>query len=146
MKGLDIDVVESILMSMPDMQEGTMHGHRSFKMHGKLLACPAIHKTAEPNSLLVKIPAKERDQLLADEPHIYYVTDHYFRSAVVLVRLSEIDRKSLRSLVERACRLLEPGRRLAGRSLWKPALALDAPPKKGSTKRSSGSPRKRAPR
>lgn len=146
MKELDIDAVAGILMSMPDVQESTMHGYRSFKMRGKLLACPAIHKTADPNSLVVKIPAGERDQLLADEPHTYYVTDHYSRSAVVLVRLSEIDRKSLRSLLERACCLLKPARRVAGASSRKPSVAFDAAAKKGPTKRSSGSPRRRGSR
>jgi|GEM_PF-1094891 len=146
MKELDIDAVGSILMAMPDVQESTMHGYRSFKMRGKLLACPAIHKTAEPNSLVVKIPPGERDQLLADEPHTYYVTGHYSRNAVVLVRLSEIDRKSLRSLLERACRLLNPGRRFTTASSRKPAVALDTVAKKGPTKRSSGSPRKRGSR
>jgi len=146
MKGLDIDVVASILMSMPDVQESTMHGYRCFKMRGKLLACQAIHKTAEPNSLVVKIPAAERDQLLADEPHTYYVVDHYSRNAVVLVRLSEIDRKSLRSLLERACHRLNPSRDMAGTTSRKRAHALDAVAKKGPTKRSSGSPPKRGSR
>jgi len=144
MKDLDVDVVGDILMSLPDVHEVTTHGHRSFKLRGKLLACPAIHKSAEPNSLVVKIPADERDQLLADEPHIYYVTDHYARNAVVLVRLSEIDRKSLRALLESACRLLNPSRSVAGSTSRK--LELGSAAKKSPTKRSSGSPRKRGSR
>jgi len=135
MKELDIDAVGSILISMPDVQESTIHGFRSFKTRGKLLACPAIHKSAEPNSLVVKIPADERDQLLAEQPHTYYLTDHYARNAVVLVRLSEIDRKSLRSLLERACRLLNQDRRNSGARSRKSPPALDSAPKKGPTSR-----------
>ena len=146
MKEWDMDAVRSILMSMPDMHEGTMYGYRPFKMRGTLLACPAIHKTAEPNSLVVKISADERDQLLADEPHVYYVTDHYSRNAVVLVRLSEIDRKSLRSLLERACCLLNPSQAVPGASPRTPGRVQGAAAKKGPTKRSSGSPRKRGSR
>jgi hypothetical protein len=146
MKELDMEAVGSILMSMPDVQESTMHGHRSFKVRGKLLACPAIHKTAEPNSLVVKIPADERDQLLADKPHVYYIADHYSKSAVVLVRLSEIDPMSLRSLLERACCLLSPSQPIPGASPRKARRALNAAAKKGPTKRSGGSPRKRGSR
>ena len=144
MKELDIDVVGSILMSMPDVQESTMHGSRSFKIRGKLLACPAIHKTAEPNSLVVKVPPAERDKLLADGPHTYYVTDHYCKSAVVLVRLSAIDRTSLRSLLARACRLLNQDR-IRGATPRGSAPAVGAAPKKGPTNRSTRSRVKRAP-
>lgn len=134
MKQMNIDVVRSILMSMSDVHESTIHGYPSFKMFGKILACPAIHKTAEPNSLLVKIPTVERDQLLAKEPHIYYVTDHYSKNAVILVRLSEIDRKSLRLLLENAHRLLNQGQRKLEARITKPMPALDSAPKKGRIK------------
>ena len=145
MKQLETDVVGSILMSMSDVQESTIHGFRSFKTRGKLLACRAIHKSAEPNSLVVKIPADERDRLLAEQPHTYYVTDHYAKNAVVLVRLSEIDRKSLRSLLERACRLLNQDRRNSGVASRKSPPALDSAPKKGPAGRSTRFRIKRAP-
>jgi hypothetical protein len=69
---------------------------------GKLLTCPAIHKSAEPNSLLVKIDPSERARLLSTEPGTYYVTDHYLNDPVVLVRLSMIDRQALQALLKRA--------------------------------------------
>lgn len=139
MKQSDIEVVGSILMSIPDVQESTLHGYRSFKTRGKLLACLAIHKSVEPNSLVVKLPVEERDRLLAEQPRTYYVTDHYARNPVVLVRLSKIDRNSLRSLLELACRLLNQDRRNSGA---KPRKAVPAPasaPTKSLTGRSARS-------
>jgi hypothetical protein len=144
MKQSDIDVVGSILMSMSDVQESTIHGYRSFKTRGKLLACLAVHKSVEPNSLVVKLPAEERDRLLAEQPRTYYVTDHYARNAVVLVRLSEIDGNSLRSLLERACRLLNQDRRNRGAIPRGSILALDSTPKKSPTSRSTRARVKRA--
>lgn len=111
MKQLDIGVVREILMSLPNVQESKIHGHPSFKTRGKLLACPAIHKSTEENSLVVKVPFSERNQLLAENPRRYYVTSHYVKNPVVLVRLSEIDRRSLRSLLQRARRLLDQGQK-----------------------------------
>jgi hypothetical protein len=134
MKQLDIATVRHILMSMPDMQESTVHGHPSFKTGGTLFACPAIHKSVETNSLVLRIPAAERDKLLADQPHIYYLTDHYSRNAVVLVRLSEIDGKSLRSLLERALLLLTQDRRSRSAASKKLEPARKSSPKKGPTK------------
>ena len=79
-----------------------MHGAPSWKLNGKLLACEAIHKSAEPNSLLVKVPPADREQLLSDMPGTYYVTSHYVNAQVVLVRLDQIDSKALKSLLKMA--------------------------------------------
>ena len=106
MKRLKTETVGSILRSMPEVQEGAMHGSRAFKVRGKLLACPAIHASAEPDSWVVAMPADERDRLVAEQPNACYVTAHYAKNAVVLVRLAEFDRKALRSLLERAYRWL----------------------------------------
>jgi hypothetical protein len=132
MKQLDIGVVREILQSMPDVQESTIHGYPSFKTQGKLLACAAIHKSVEPNSLVVKIPFDERNELLVEHPRKYYMTDHYVRNSVVLVRLSEFDRKSLRSFLERALLLLKQSRRSVRST--KPVLALQPASKKSPKK------------
>lgn len=96
------DLVRKLAIELSDVEEGTIHGAPSWKLRGKLLACPAIHKSAEPNSLLVKIAPEERTQLVSAEPATYYVTDHYRNDSVVLVRLSNIDRKSLQALLKNA--------------------------------------------
>ncbi len=43
---------------------------------------------------------------MAAEPGIYYLTDHYVNYPTVLVRLSRIDRKSLRDLLRIAWRFV----------------------------------------
>jgi hypothetical protein len=96
------DLVRKLALKLPDVEESTIHGAPSWKVGGKLLTCPAIHKSAEPNSLLVKITTAERLQLLSAKPDTYYVTDHYRQDPIVLVRLSRIDRKSLQALLKRA--------------------------------------------
>lgn len=101
-KILDFDEVGRIVMALADVEESSLHGATSWKVREKLLACPAIHKSAEPNSLMVRIGPATRAQLLSSEPEAYYLTDHYLSHSVVLVRLSKIDHKSLKSLLERA--------------------------------------------
>jgi hypothetical protein len=98
----EIDLVRTLVMKLPNVEEGVLHGAPSWKVGGKLLTCPAIHKSAEPNSLLVKIDPAERAWLIANDPDKYYLTDHYRKNPVVLVRLSKVDRKSLQALLKRA--------------------------------------------
>jgi hypothetical protein len=78
----------------------------SLKISGRLLACPAINKSAEPHSLVVKIGFDQRASLIEEDPDVYYVTDHYVNYPSVLVRLSRIRRDSLRGLLRMACKFV----------------------------------------
>jgi hypothetical protein len=102
----DINLVRKLARELPDVEQGVIHGAPSWKFKGKLLACPAIHKSAEPDSLLVKVSPEERTRLLATQPEVYYVTDHYQSDSVILVRLPKIDRKSLKALLKKSWQFL----------------------------------------
>jgi hypothetical protein len=68
------------------------------------MAGVATHPSAEPDSLVVRIDAEAREWLLADAPHVYYVTGYYEPHPVVLVRASRIDPDALRDLLSMAWR------------------------------------------
>jgi hypothetical protein len=101
-KRLDFDGVRKIAMTLPDVEDSTIHGAPSLKVRGRLLTCPALHRSAESNTLAVRIGFDTRAELLAAEPDVYYVTDHYQNSPTVLVRLSRIHRDALRDLLNMA--------------------------------------------
>lgn len=105
-KTIDFGVVREMALTLPDIQESSIHGALSLKLHGKLLACPAIHKSAEPDTLAIRIDFDRRAELLEAEPTVYYVTPHYLKHPVVLVRLSRIERKSLKELLGMAWRFV----------------------------------------
>ena len=98
-KPLGFDVLRDMAGSLPDVEECTGHGAPSLKVRRKLLTCPAIHKSAEPHSLVVKIGFDQRTKLIAADPDVYYVTDHYLNYAAVLVRMSRIHSGALRGLL-----------------------------------------------
>jgi len=98
------DVVRAIGLELPDVEESTMYGAPALKVRGKLLACMASHKSAEPGSLVVRIGFDDRDALIADDPRTYYVKPHYEEYPSVLVRLALIDREALRDLLQSAWR------------------------------------------
>ena len=93
------DTVKRIGLALPEVEESTTYGVSALKVRGKLLACPAINKSAEPGSIAIRVTFDQRDELIADAPDIYYVTDHYVNYPSVLVRLSRIDTDALRGLL-----------------------------------------------
>jgi hypothetical protein len=85
--------------SLPDVEEGTAYGSPALKVRGKMFACLAVNRSAEPNTLVVCIDFDQRDELIAEEPKTYYLTDHYVNHPCVLVRLSRIRKDALRDLL-----------------------------------------------
>ena len=103
--GADVELVRQILLSTPSVKEGAVHGSSSFKLRGRILACPAIHESAEPNSFVVSIDKTQRAALIAGDP-AFYILDHYAEYDVVLLRLSRVSRRSLRNPLEDAVRFV----------------------------------------
>ena len=93
------DTVRKIALALPGVEKSTAYGSPALKVEGKLLACIAINRSAEPGSLVVRIDFNDRDELLAADPDVYYVTDHYINYPSVLVRLSRIKPDVLRDLL-----------------------------------------------
>jgi hypothetical protein len=108
------ELVRQFGLSLPDVEESTMYGAPALKVRGRMFACMASHKSAEPGTLVVRIEFSARDELIATEPAIYYLKDHYVDYASVLVRLSRISPDALRDLLLSAWRFVsarEPMRR-----------------------------------
>ena len=102
------ETVRSIGLALPDVEDGTMYGVPALKLRGRLLACMTSNKSAEPNSLAVRLSFEQRDAMIADAPDTYYLKPHYVGYPVVLVRLQRIGREALRDLLHAAWR--EAGR------------------------------------
>jgi hypothetical protein len=103
---VDFDTVLALGASLPGVKASTSARGIALKLKGQLIACTAIHPSAEPNSLMVCIEFLARDALLATQPDTYYVTHHYRSYATVLVRLPKIGHLELRSLLEDAARFV----------------------------------------
>lgn len=84
---------------LPDVERTTSWGAPTLKVRGKMMACQAINKQAEPNTLVVCMPIADRDELLAADPDTYYLKPHYEDYPCVLVRLSRIQPDALRDLM-----------------------------------------------
>jgi len=94
--------VKKIALALPDVEEGTAYGSPALKLHGQLLACIPTNKEAEPDSVVVRVDFAQRDELLAAEPDVYYLKQHYVDYACVLVRLKRVHPEALRDLMSMA--------------------------------------------
>ena len=96
----------------PDLCEGTMYGSPALKLGKRLVACVAIHRSAEPGSLVVRTDFEQRSALLDEDPGTYYITDHYANHPVVLVRLARLQQDQVRDLIAaaRQCVLTDAAR------------------------------------
>jgi hypothetical protein len=104
-RGLTLDDVREIVLSMPEVVETTAYGMPAFKADGKRFAGqPVARADVHPNSLGVHLSFEERDRLMAARPDVYYVTEHYAPYPAVLVRLSNMRRSELRELLSAAWR------------------------------------------
>lgn len=103
------ETVKTLGLALPDVEAAIRYdGSPVLKVGGAFMAGMATHESAEPDTLVVRFDLQEREDLLADAPDTYYVTDYYRPHPVVLVRLSRIDRDALRDLLSMSRRLTLP--------------------------------------
>lgn len=108
-KTITFATVRRIGLALPGAEEGTAWGTPALKVRGKMFACVPSHRSAEPDSLAVRIDFKDRDELVAAEPDIYYLKDHYVPYPCVLIRLPRIREDALRDLLLMAWRFVSAG-------------------------------------
>ena len=84
------------------VEVGTTYGTPALKVRGRVFACIASHRSAEPDTLVAVISFDDREQLLEADPTTYYLKDHYRNYPSILVRLREIHQDALRDLLRMA--------------------------------------------
>lgn len=95
-------LVREIGADLPGVKVTSDSTGTALKMGGTILACSAIHKSAEPNSLMVRLGFDRRNTLVEERPDTFYLSRHYEPYPVVLIRLSKSDRNDLATLLREA--------------------------------------------
>lgn len=106
-------LVRKIGLAFPDVEEGTTYGSPALKIRGNMFACIAVHRSAEPETLVIRIDFDQRDELLAADPKTYYLTDHYVGYPCVLIRLRRVHPDALQDLLRMAYRFVSTTKRPA---------------------------------
>jgi len=85
-------------LTFPNVAEGTSYGTPALKVKGKLF----VRLREDNESVVLKMPFDQREELIAGDPEVYYITDHYLHYEWVLVRLSKLHPDALHELLQTA--------------------------------------------
>jgi hypothetical protein len=110
-KKITFDTVQEIGLTLPGVEVGTSWGSPALKVRGQMLACIPSHKSAEPDSLVVRIDFDQRAGLIEEAPDKYYLKDHYVGYPAVLVRLPKISADELRDLLNASLKFVTTKKR-----------------------------------
>lgn len=84
---LDSDDVRRIALSFPETVEKERWNHPTFDVAGKMFVTVPDDRA----SIAVRCPRFDREELIAAEPHKFWVAPHEASSAWVRVRLSALE-------------------------------------------------------
>jgi hypothetical protein len=101
---VSFETVRKLALQLPDVEDCTTYGQPALKVGGKMFVCLPSHKSAEPDSLVLRTDFEQRAELLAAEPDVYYIKPHYENYPSVLVRLSRVKPDVLKELLGMAYR------------------------------------------
>ena len=106
---ITFDTVREIGLTLPHAKQIRYWGSPAQAVNGHIFVVKTAHRSAARNSISVPVGFKRRDQLIREDPNIFYLKSHYERYPVVLVRLSRINRAQLRRLLHYAHRVVSTG-------------------------------------
>jgi hypothetical protein len=94
------EMVSAVGLALPGVEAGTKYdGSPVLRVNGVFMAGLAMHPSAEPATLVVRVAFEDRAMLMEDAPETYYTTEYYRRYPLVLVRLSQVGPEALRDLL-----------------------------------------------
>ena len=96
---------KKIALSFPGAVEKPSYGKPAFLIEKKFFT----RLRAEDDSLVLFVGSiDERDMLIEAEPSLFHITDHYKNYPTVLARISKLDAKTLRGMLERRWKEIAP--------------------------------------
>jgi hypothetical protein len=99
------DEVHALIMSFPEVEEGTSYGKPAYKAFGKFFTRLRI---VDDSLVLGQIGFDERDFLLEVDPDTFHYTDHYKSFPFVLARIANIEPDQAKGFLMRQWRKNAP--------------------------------------
>lgn len=98
-KRIVFETVRQIALALPNVEDGLSYGAPALKIGGKHLF---VRLREDLNAIVVKTTFEERDELMAADPAVYFITDHYLNYEWVLVGLEHVALDALSEMIRRA--------------------------------------------
>lgn len=99
MTKIDYETVREIALALPNVEDGLSYGVPALKVGGKHLF---VRLREELDAIVIKTTFEEREELMATDPNVYFITDHYLNYEYVLVNLKNVSRDALSDLIRRS--------------------------------------------
>jgi hypothetical protein len=98
------DTIRRLALTLPHVEEGTSYGTPVLKVKGKLFV--RLHDDGD--KIVLKMPFDRREEMIAEDPETYFITDHYRNYPWVLVSLEKVRADALPDLLNVAYRSASP--------------------------------------
>jgi hypothetical protein len=106
-KEATFEMVRRVALSLPNVEEGTAWRVPAFRTHGQMFLC----FREDLDSIVVRASFAQRDEMIEENPAIYYTTDHHRNYPWVLARLSKLEPGVLPDLLRMALRFVPQKKR-----------------------------------
>jgi hypothetical protein len=100
---------------LPGVFESTSYGTPALKVgpppkkpNAKRSGASMTRLWEDGDVLVVKVPLEMQEALLAADPEVYFLTDHYAGYPAILVRLSRVTLEQMEDLLEQSYRFVAP--------------------------------------
>src|SRR3954468_20021306 len=100
---MTFDDIRKFALLWPEVEDGTSYGTPALKVRKKLLA---RLKEDGDSLVLPGVPQDEREMLVETRPLLFYFTDHYRDSPIVLLRPPKAAQGDVEPLLRRQWRAL----------------------------------------
>ena len=75
--GGGFDIVRELGLALPRAEETRYYGMPALQVDGEVFVVQTSHRSAAPNSISVPVGFKRRDQLIGENPRVFYLKPHY---------------------------------------------------------------------
>lgn len=98
----DYETVRQIILALPNVEDGLSYGAPALKVNGKHLF---VRLREDLDAIVLRTTFEEREELMATDPDVYFITDHYLNYEYVLVNLKNVSLGALTDMIRRSYNL-----------------------------------------
>jgi hypothetical protein len=95
---VNFETVTQTALNLPAVEPTTCYGTPALKAGGRLMA----RLREDGRTLVLRADWLQRERLIATQPEVFFLTEHYRAYPWVLVRLAKLDAQQLPRLLEHA--------------------------------------------
>jgi hypothetical protein len=106
------EAIRKMALALDNVEEATSYGTPAFKVGGTMLA----RLRDDIGALVVRMSIEERQELIAEDPETYFITDHYLEYPYILVNLARVEPDAMRDLLRGAWKSAAAEKRPKARS------------------------------